>query len=101
MGTEGKRQEIDARIKAWEGELERLRVVLARAPDSVHARYNSGFVELYWRKEIVKSRWEMIRGIYRPDPADVQRFEEALAAMEAAWTEAQPMFSDVFKAQTA
>lgn len=99
MATGGKREEIDAKIKAWERELERLRVALARAPEPVHAKYNPGFVELYQKKEVVKSRWEAIRGVYRPEPAAVHGFEDALAGMEAAWPAAQPMFAEVLQAQ--
>ena len=39
----------------------------------------------------------MIRGVYRPEPLAIQRFEEALAAMEGAWTGARAMFTDVVK----
>jgi hypothetical protein len=97
MATGGKREEIDAKIKAWERELERLRLALARAPESVHSRYHPTFIEVYRAKEIVRSRWEAIRGAYRPEPAAMQRFQEALAAMEAAWAAAQPMFADVLR----
>lgn len=101
MATGGKREEIDAKIKAWERELELLRLALARAPESMHARHNPSFVELYRQKETVKSRWEEIRGVYRPDPLAGQRFQEALVAMETAWTSAQPMFADILKPQAA
>ncbi len=83
MATGGKREEIDAKIKGWERELERLRVTLGGAPESVHSRYHPSFVQLYRAKEVVKSRWEAIRGVYRPEAAAVQRFEEAMSAMEA------------------
>ncbi len=101
MATGGKRDEIDAKIKGWERELESFRVVLARAPESVHARYYADFVELYRAKEVVKSRWEAVRGVYQPEAAAVHGFEEALSAMEAAWSAAQPMLADVLKAQAA
>ncbi len=101
MATGGKREEIDAKIKGWERELERLRVALAGAPESVHSRYHPSFVELYRAKEVVKSRWEAIRGVYRPEATAVQRFEEALSAMESAWAVAQPMFADALKARAA
>ncbi len=101
MATGGKREEIDAKIKAWEWDLERLRVALARAPEPVHARYHPAFTELYRAKEVVKSRWEEIRGVYRPEPATVQRVQEALAAVEAAWRAAQPMLDDVLKPMAA
>jgi hypothetical protein len=101
MATGGKREEVDATIKAWERELERLRVALGRAPDSTHALYNPRFVEVYRAKEVVKSRWEAIRGVYRPEPADVERFQEALASMEKAWAGAQPMLADVLKPRAA
>lgn len=101
MATGGKREEVDAKIKAWEWDLERLRVALARAPEPVHARYHSGFTELYRAKEVVKSHWEEIRGVYRPEPATVQRVQEALAAMEAAWRAAQPMLDDILKPMAA
>jgi len=98
MATGGKREEIDAKIKGWERDMEQLRLALARAPEPVHAEYQTRFVEVYRAKEIVKSRWEMIRGVYRPEPLAIQRFEEALAAMEGAWTgAARAMFTDVVK----
>ena len=101
MATGGKREEIDAKIKGWERDLEQLRLALARAPEPVHAEYQAGFVEVYRAKEIVKSRWEAIRGVYRPEPVAIERFEEALAAMEGTWTGARPMFTDVVKPQAA
>jgi hypothetical protein len=101
MATGGKREEIDAKIKGWERDLEQLRLALARAPEPVHAEYQAGFVEVYRAKEIVKSRWEAIRGVYRPEPVVIERFEEALAAMEDTWTGARSMFTDVVKPQAA
>lgn len=101
MATGGKREEIDTKIKAWERELERLRLALARAPESVHDRYYPHFIEVYRAKEVVKSHWEAVRGIYRPEPAAIHRFQEALAAMETAWANGQPMFAGVLKAQAA
>jgi hypothetical protein len=101
MATGGKREEIDAKIKAWESDLERVRLGLARAPESVHDRYQPTFVELYRAKEIVKSRWEVVRGAYQPEPAASERFRGALEAMENAWAAAQPMFADVLKSQAA
>ena len=101
MATGGKREEIDAKIKTWERELERVRLALARAPESVHDRYHPSFTEVYRAKEIVKSHWEAVRGVYRPEPAAIQRFQEALEAMEAAWAAAQPMLADVLKPQAA
>jgi hypothetical protein len=56
---------------------------------------------VYRAKEVVKSRWEAIRGVYRPEPADVERFQEALASMEKAWAAAQPMLADVLKPRAA
>jgi hypothetical protein len=101
MTTGGRREEIDAKIKAWERELERLRLALARAPESVHERYQKTFAELYLAKEVAKARWETIRGVYQPDAAAVQRFHEALAAMEGAWAAAQPVLADILKPQAA
>lgn len=101
MGTGGKREEIDGTIMAWERDLERVRVALAQSPEPVHARYHPGFMELYRAKEVVKSRWEEIRGVYRPDPPAVKRFEEALAGMEAAWRAARPMLDDILKPMAA
>ena len=101
MATGGKREEIDAKIKAWESELERMRLALARAPDSVHDRYQATFVEVYRAKEILKSRWEAVRGTYQPEPAATQRYRDALEAMEKAWAIAQPMFSHVLRPQAA
>jgi hypothetical protein len=99
MATGRNREEIDTKIKAWERELERVRVVLARAPASVHDRYHPTFTEVYRAKEIVKSRWEAVRGVYQPEPAAVDGFQEALKSMEAAWAAAQPKFADMLKPQ--
>ncbi len=101
MATGGKRAEIDAKIKVWERELERVRLALARAPASVHDRYSPTFAEVYRAKEIVKSRWEPVRGVYQPEPAAIQRLRDALEAMQKAWAVAQPMFADVLKPQAA
>lgn len=101
MATGGKRDEIDAKLKAWERDLEYFRVALARASESVHAQYYPPFTEVYLAKEILRSRWEAIRGVYRPDPAAVHQLEEALSAMEAAWAAVQPVLADVMKQQAA
>src|SRR5574342_258638 len=101
MATGGKREEVDAKIKTWERELERFRVALGRAPESIHAQYYPRFAEVYRAKEIVKSRWEAIRGVYRPEPAGVERFHEALASMEQAWAASQPIFADVLTPRAA
>ena len=101
MATGGRREKIDAKIKAWERELERVRLALSRAPESVHARYHPTFTEVYRAKEIVKSRWEAVRGVYQPEPAAIQRLQDALEAMERAWAGAQPMFADVLKPRAA
>lgn len=99
MVTGGKREEIDGKIKAWEHELERVRLALARAPESVHDRFHPTFTEVYRAKEIVKSRWEAVRGVYQPEPVAIQRLQDALEAMEKAWAVAQPMFADALKPQ--
>jgi hypothetical protein len=39
--------------------------------------------------------------VYRPEPADVERFHEALASMEKTWAIAQPMFADALKPMAA
>ena len=101
MATGGKRDEIDAKIREWERELERVRVALARAPEPVHHRYYQNFVELYGNKEVVKSRWEAVRGVYQPEAAAVHAFEGALSVMETAWRAAQPMLDEVLKPQAA
>jgi hypothetical protein len=95
MAGSGRREEIDAKIKAWELELERLRLALGAAPEPVHAAHYPGFVKLYLQKEVVKSRWEVIRGAYRPAPEATRRFEAALADMEAAWAAAGPLRAEV------
>jgi len=95
MATGGKRAEVDGRIKAWEQELERLRLALAQGPPELHERFGPRFVALYHAKEAVKSRWEAVRGVYRPEPGDLLRFEEALHAMETAWTAEQSLVSEV------
>ena len=101
MASGGGREEIDARIKQWEQTLEQLRLTLACAPEEVHARWNPDFVNLYRQKEVLKSAWEAIRGIYRPEPEDFQRFEKELAAMEAAWAAAQLMLAEALAHEAA
>ena len=95
MATGGTREEVDAKIRAWELELERLRLALAAAPDEVHAAHHQSFIELYRQKEIVKSRWEVVRGAYQPSPDAGRRFAEALAAMEKTWAAAGSMRSEI------
>jgi pyruvate-formate lyase-activating enzyme len=95
MATGGPRGEIDARIKAWERELERLRVWLASAPEPVHHAHHQEFEALYRRKEVARSRWEAIRGVYRPAPESVRAVEAALAEMESAWQAAQPLLAEM------
>ena len=90
MGTAGMRDAMDAKIRDWERELERLRVGFAAGPETVHTAHQQAFVRLYQQKEILKSRWEAIRGVYQPAPDAVARFEQALAAMETAWPETAP-----------
>jgi hypothetical protein len=101
MAEGGRREEIDAKIARWERDLERVRVALANASDALNARHHPTFVELYRRKEVAKSRWEAIRGVYRPDANAVQRCEETLAAMEAAWQQAQAMLNELLATQSA
>ena len=101
MATGGMRGETDAKIKEWERELERVRLALARAPDSVYDRYHPTFTEVYRVKEILKSRWEAVRGVYQAEPPALERFQEALKSMQAAWTAAQPMFVEVLKSPAA
>jgi hypothetical protein len=101
MAIGEKRDEIDAKIKAWERELERLRVVLARAPEAVHAAHHQRFVGLYRQKEVVKSRWEGLRGTYQADPEAVGEVETALAVMEAAWVNAAPMLAELLPGNAA
>jgi hypothetical protein len=101
MASGGRREEIDARIKQWEQDLERVRLTLARAPEEVHARWNADFITLYRQKEIVKSAWEAIRGVYHPEPEAAQGFERALVAMDAAWTACQPMLAEVLNLEAA
>jgi hypothetical protein len=98
MATGGRRDEVDGAIQAWESDLERMRVALANAPEAVNARHHIGFVDLYRHKEIVKSRWETIRGVYQPDTDAVRRFEDAFASMTAAWADAQPLRAEVLAA---
>jgi hypothetical protein len=95
MASSGNRAEVDGRISVWEQDLERLRLALAQGPPEVHERFGQRFVDLYRAKETVKSRWEAVRGVYRPEPGDLMRFEEALRAMEAAWTAERPLVSEV------
>ncbi len=95
MASSGKRAEVDGRIKAWEEELERLRLALAQGPPELHERFGQRFVTLYRAKETAKSRWEAVRGVYQPEPEDLRRFEEALRAMERAWAAEQPLLSEM------
>ena len=95
MATGGRREEADARVKEWEQGLERLRLWLANAPEAVHLNHQPQFAELYRRKEVAKSRWEALRGVYQPTPEAVRRFEEAWADMESAWREAQALFAEM------
>jgi len=95
METGGRREVIDAQIAAWERDLERLRVALANAPDPLNAKYHASFVELYEQKEVAKSRWEAIRGVYRPEVEAVRRSEDALAALKAVWPKAEAMLAEV------
>jgi hypothetical protein len=94
MATGGRREEIDAKIARWERELEYVRLALAKASDAVNAKHHPAFVDLYRHKEVVKSRWESIRGVYHPDAEAVQRCEEALVAMEEAWAAAHGMLAE-------
>ncbi len=95
MATGGRRDAIDAKLKGWERELEKLRLMLARTPDEIAARHSGTFVELYRKKESAKSHWERVRGVYHPESESVRQAEKALAEMEAAWSAAQPMFAEV------
>ena len=99
MAAGGRREAIDAKIALWERELERLRVALANAPDALNAQHRPAFVELCRRKEVARSRWEAIRGVYRPEPHAVRRCEEALAAMEALWPQAQALLAEMLSAR--
>lgn len=95
MAAGGRREEIDAKIKAWELDLERLRVALANATEATNARHHPQLVELCRRKESAKSWWEAMRGVYRPDAEAMRRCDEALAAMDMAWTEAHTMRMEI------
>lgn len=95
MATGGRREEVDARIAHWERELERLRVALANAPEPLNARHQPAFVEAYRRKEVAKSCWEAVRGVYRPDRQAVRQCDEALAALEAVWPGVHAMMTEV------
>jgi hypothetical protein len=99
MASEGKRAGMDGKIRAWEHDLERLRLALARGPAELHERFGPRFTDLYRAKEVLKARWEAVRGVYRPAPAELARCEEALRAMEAAWAAEQSMVSEVLGAQ--
>ena len=101
MAAGGRREDIDAKIAMWERELERLRVALASAPEALNVQHHPTFVELYRQKEVAKSRWEAIRGVYRPEAQAIRRCEEALAAMEAAWPTARTMLTEMHSVRTA
>jgi hypothetical protein len=94
MTEGGRRETVAGQIKGWERGLEELRLWLANAPESVHLEHQPRFVALYRRKELVKSRWEAICGVYRAAPEAMDRFEEAWVDMERAWRdEAQPLLA--------
>ncbi len=95
MTSDSVRNEHDERLKMWERELERLRVALGRAPDAVHEQCSPEFRALYRTKETAKSRWETIRGVYRPAPAEIEGVQVAFEAMEKAWVAAQAMIAAV------
>ena len=101
MAGGGRREEIDAKIALWERELERLRVVLANAPEALSAKHHPTFVEVYRRKEVAKSRWEAIRGVYRPKAEDVRRCDDAMASVEAAWPKVEAMLTEVLPSAAA
>ena len=101
MDAGGRREEIDAKIALWERDLERLRVALANATDALNAQHHPTFVVLYRQKEVAKSRWEAIRGVYRPEAQAVRSCEDALAAMEAAWAQAHAMLTEVLPVRAA
>jgi len=92
---------MDAKIALWERDLERLRVALANAPDALNAKHHPAFVDLYRRKEVAKSRWEAIRGVYRPKAEDVRRCEDAIVAVEAVWPKTQAMLDEVLPVRAA
>ncbi len=96
----GRRTEVDGRLMAWEAELEAVRVRLGSGPDSLHAAHAQAFEELYRRKEVLRSRWEAIRGVYRPEASAVQGFETALSAMEEAWAAAALVRTAILEAET-
>lgn len=89
------REARDERLKTWERELERLRVALARAPEELHEQYSPEFTALSRVKEIVKSRWEAIRGVYQPAPVEIEGVQAGFEAMEKAWAAAQTMIASV------
>jgi hypothetical protein len=95
MQTGGPRAEVDARLRAWEEELEMLRVRLGSGPEALHQKYRETFAELYRRKETLRACWEAVRGVYRPAPDATRRYQEALAAMEQAWVGAEPMVAEI------
>lgn len=101
MASGGRREEINAKIKGWERELERVRITLARAPEAVHTAYYPDFVDLYRQKELLRSAWEAVRGVYQPGAEAIHRFEQALAAMETAWEATWPKLANLFKAEAA
>jgi hypothetical protein len=101
MATDRRREEIDAEFAAWERDLERLRVALANAPEAVNAKHHDAFVKLYRQKEIAKSAWEAIRGVYRPDAEAVRCCDGALATMETAWAKAEPLLAELLPVRAA
>jgi len=101
MAAGGRREEIDAKMTRWEKDLERLRVALANAPEALNATHHPAFVELYRLKEVAKSRWEAIRGVYRPNAEDVRRCDDAMASVEAAWPKVEAMLTEVLPSAAA
>jgi hypothetical protein len=101
MNSDRMRRERDERLKTWERELERLRVALGVAPDALHEQYSPEFMALYRAKETAKSRWEAIRGVYRPAPAEIEGVQVAFETMGKAWVAAQAMIAAVLAQDSA
>jgi len=101
MATDRRRKDTDAKLALWERDLERLRVALANAPEVVNAKHHDAFVKLYRQKEVAKSLWEAIRGVYRPDAEAVRRCDAALATMNTAWAQAETTLTEVLPVRAA
>jgi hypothetical protein len=96
MAAGRRREEIDAKIARWEKDLERLRVALVNAPEDLNAKHHPTFVELYRRKEVAKSRWEAIRGVW-PEAQGCDVVKTRWPPLRLQWPQAHATLTEVLR----